>query len=91
MYAFRCKNCGHLEAASHAGENLKPHACAVCSSGVSFNPKTGAKVFDISNWEILASCTQDHLLSLGLDGQVERHIPFEKPNNPVKRKASFGG
>jgi phage FluMu protein Com len=34
--AFRCKNCGHLVHAEHAGENELPHACPVCKAGVAF-------------------------------------------------------
>lgn len=33
--AFRCKKCGHLVHAEHAGENLLPHSCPVCKAGVS--------------------------------------------------------
>ena len=36
-YAFRCKNCGRLHEADHAGENEHPHACCVCGAGVSYN------------------------------------------------------
>lgn len=32
--AFRCKSCGHLSQAEHAGENDVPHACRVCGKGV---------------------------------------------------------
>lgn len=38
--AFRCKNCGHFARAESAGENLRPHACQVCDSGVRHNPTT---------------------------------------------------
>lgn len=37
-YAFRCKTCGRLHAAEHAGENEIPHACCVCGSGVQYGP-----------------------------------------------------
>lgn len=73
MYAFRCKTCGHFEPADHAGECEYPHACVVCGAGVSYNPKTGTKILDKNNWEILADCEQSRLFELGLDGQVERH------------------
>lgn len=33
---FRCKTCGHLESAEHAGEDHLPHACSVCGNGVIF-------------------------------------------------------
>ena len=38
LVAFRCKNCGRLHPAGHAGDNLVPHACQVCGKGVSFGP-----------------------------------------------------
>jgi DNA-directed RNA polymerase subunit RPC12/RpoP len=34
--AFRCKNCGRLHEAEHAGENDRPYACRVCGAGVIF-------------------------------------------------------
>lgn len=37
--AFRCKTCGHLEHAGHAGENAVPHACSVCGAGISYGPE----------------------------------------------------
>lgn len=37
--AFRCKTCGHLESAEHAGENDVPHACSQCGAGVLHNPR----------------------------------------------------
>ena len=84
MYAFRCKACGHFEPAGAAGECHCPHACSVCGAGVSFNPKTGSKIFDHDNWEILADCDQLRLAELGLDGQVERHCPCEPSGNVPK-------
>lgn len=36
--AFRCRACGHLHAAEHAGECPVPHACAVCGAGVRHGP-----------------------------------------------------
>jgi hypothetical protein len=33
-FAFRCKNCGHFAAASHAGERAVPFKCQVCSAGI---------------------------------------------------------
>jgi len=38
--AFRCKSCGHLEAAEHAGDHAVPHACSVCGAGVCLSPRT---------------------------------------------------
>lgn len=37
--AFRCRNCGHLEDAGHAGDNELPHACSVCGAGVIHKPR----------------------------------------------------
>lgn len=34
--SFRCKNCGRLHEAGHAGEDVHPHACRVCGKGVVF-------------------------------------------------------
>lgn len=76
MYAFRCKSCGHFEPSAHAGECLHPHSCVACGAGVSFNPKTGTKIFDPENWEILADCLPERITQLGLDDiQVVRHEP----------------
>lgn len=36
VFAFRCRNCGQLEEAGHAGEHWHPHACRVCGAGVAF-------------------------------------------------------
>jgi hypothetical protein len=36
QYAFRCKVCGRLHEAGHAGDNELPHACQVCGAGVVF-------------------------------------------------------
>lgn len=49
---FRCKKCGHLEAADHAGENAVPCACSCCGAGVEFD-KTGIRTFLPDNWEVL--------------------------------------
>lgn len=84
MYAFRCNTCGHFEAAGHAGESLHPHACVVCGGGISYNPKSGVKIFDAENWEILSDCSSERLLELGLDGQVERHESCAKSGNTPK-------
>ena len=35
--AFRCRNCGRLHEAEHAGHNSVPHACRVCGHGVVFS------------------------------------------------------
>ena len=76
MKAFRCRNCGRLEEAEHAGENLHPHACSVCGCGVSFDSRTGIKNFDASNWEVLADASPSRLTELGLTVEdVIRHVP----------------
>lgn len=36
--AFRCKSCGHLHHASHAGDNSLPHSCCACGAGVHYGP-----------------------------------------------------
>jgi hypothetical protein len=36
--AFRCKSCGHLHHAEHAGDNVLPHSCLVCGRGVRHGP-----------------------------------------------------
>ena len=36
LVAFRCRNCGRLHEAGHAGEHEVPHACRVCGAGVVF-------------------------------------------------------
>lgn len=38
QYAFRCKQCGRLHEAEHAGDNELPHACQVCGEGVRHGP-----------------------------------------------------
>ena len=84
MHAFRCKTCGHFETSAQACEEFTPHACSVCSSGVSFNPKTGKKIINAENWEVLADCSPERLAELGLDGQVETHLPSAKAVNVPK-------
>lgn len=79
-YAFRCKNCGFLHHAEHAGDNDCPHACRVCNSGVSFHPQTGIKTFHTENWEVLADVPSERLKDLGLTGgQIARHRGLGKP------------
>lgn len=84
MHAFRCHNCGHFEPSAHACEEFTPHACVVCGSGVSYDPKSGKKIIDAENWEILAGCSAERLAELGLDGQVETHLPSAKAVNIPK-------
>ena len=52
-YAFKCKNCGHLEDVDAAGENTTPAACRNCGAGVTFDPRTGIKTYDADNWIVL--------------------------------------
>lgn len=83
MYAFRCHNCGHCEPGAHAGECEHPHACCACGAGVSYDPKTGAKIFNTANWEVLCKATPARLEELGFDGEIETHLPHTKePNIP---------
>ena len=73
MYAFRCKNCGHLHAAEHAGTSAHPHACVACGAGVVFDAK-GNKTFQPDNWEILTSASPERLAELGIENPV-KHSP----------------
>lgn len=65
-FAFRCKNCGRLETPANSGESAHPHACTVCGSGVSFDPKSGVKTLDSGNWECLHDASDERLTELGL-------------------------
>ena len=69
--AFRCRACGHLEPAEHAGDCAVPHACCVCAAGVSFDAK-GGRTFQPENWEVLADATPERLAEIGL-ASVVRH------------------
>lgn len=46
--AFRCKNCGRLHEAGHAGELPHPAACQVCGCGVVFRHKELAEMLEQS-------------------------------------------
>ncbi len=75
MYAFCCRNCGHLEDCAHAGENAVPAACRACSAGVVFSPK-GIRTFQPENWETLADAAPERLTELGLTpADVSKHTP----------------
>ena len=89
MHAFRCRSCGRLESADHAGQNHKPAACRGCGAGVTFN-SSGGKTFDKDNWEVLAEATQQRLEELGItEGQVVRHEPsVEKVNAHSLQRAT---
>jgi hypothetical protein len=76
MLAFRCKTCGRLHEAGHAGENEVPAACRVCGAGARFDPRSAAKVLEPDNWEVLADAPPERLRELGIDAkQVGRHAP----------------
>jgi hypothetical protein len=93
MLAFRCKTCGHLHHAEHAGENDRPHACCVCGAGVHFT-RLGIKEYDPDNWEVLADATPERLEELGLEPKhVARHKGGKAPasgGKHVKREAHEG-
>jgi hypothetical protein len=67
---FKCKNCGHVESAEQAGECSHPHACSACGAGITYNPKTGAKVLDASNWEVLSGALPNGLKELVQGKQI---------------------
>ena len=76
--AFRCKNCGHLESAEHAGENETPAACSVCGAGITFSVR-GIKNLMPENWEVLHLAETERLKQLGLHHEtVTRHVPLPK-------------
>lgn len=83
MHAYRCHACGHLDSASNAGECLHPHACRCCGAGVSYDPKTGVKVFNPENWEVLSNATPERLAELGIT-ETEAHAPVVASTNAPK-------
>jgi len=54
-FAFRCRNCGHLHTADHAGDNDVPHACCVCGKGVKYDGFR--KTYQPENWEVLSEAS----------------------------------
>lgn len=93
LAAFRCKTCGRLHEAEHAGENELPHACRVCGAGARFDPRSAAKIFDPGNWEVLADAPPERLQQLGIDAkQVGRHAPAagKQPAAPRQVEARAG-
>jgi predicted RNA-binding Zn-ribbon protein involved in translation (DUF1610 family) len=73
--AFRCKACGHLVPAAHAGELAVPLACPVCGGGVAWNK--GMRTVVPDSWEVLADMEPEELEKHGLKPEdVERHAPF---------------
>lgn len=92
--AFRCKKCGHLEPAEHAGDRSVPLACSVCNGGIKFDTSTGAKSANSDNWEVLADSTDQRLRALGLTRTaVCRHVGAgDLPAESGRRvEASAGG
>lgn len=97
MFAFKCRNCGHLEDSANAGERQLPTACRNCGYGVHFTLDTGVPVkhYDDDNWIVLDDLTTDELHDIGLKrNEVERHVPAE-PSGPegsafIERTAEDG-
>lgn len=86
VLAFRCKTCGRLEEAHHAGEQTSPSSCRVCGNGghrsgppsLPGKPEHRPYVTDPSNWEILADATPERLAELGLSkDKVVAHVPVK--------------
>lgn len=80
-YAFRCRNCGHLEEAGQAGERRVPAACRYCGAGVHFDPATGVKSYDEDNWVVLADLKGKDLnevleFHLIAESDIARHKPL---------------
>ena len=88
--AFRCKNCGRLEPAEHAGERSVPCACSVCGCGVSFDQRSGLPKFDPENWEVLAEATPERLADLGLT-EVAKHEHDGKGDVPPRQTIAVHG
>jgi len=61
--AFRCRACGRLHEAEHAGENEVPHACSVCGAGVVLNPAAKALAVELGNPE----CTTERRLAIAVE------------------------
>lgn len=88
-HAFRCRTCGRLEPAEHAGENPIPAACSSCGKGVHYELGPGEViphwVSDPENWEVLADATPAELRAHerhygpGFADAVERHAVTEWP------------
>lgn len=87
-HSFRCKSCGKLHTSDDAAEAEHPHACRVCGSGVSFDPRTGIKKLHPDNWEVLSEVDEGRLSELGLAPEhVKTHTKWEqgsKDPNPPK-------
>lgn len=84
-FAFRCRNCGALEPPEAAGERELPGACHICGHGVRFDPLTGVKSYDATNWDVLTElppAERDRLLKFH---RLEA-AAFVKPR-PTKKPA----
>lgn len=82
-YAFRCRNCNHLEGSAAAGENAVPAACRVCGAGVSWVIENGRpkQILEPDNWIVLAALdqterTEVHAYYGTTDDQIVEHVPF---------------
>lgn len=61
VYAFKCRECGHLEDDQNIGELDTPAACRNCGAGVSYDPRSGIKSYDKDNWIRLADLKGEEL------------------------------
>jgi len=76
--AFKCKNCGAVAPAGHAGENDVPAACVSCRAGVKFEANPDGVGFTIThqpeNWIKLWELSDAELKKAGLTrNQIEEH------------------
>src|SRR5438105_1314437 len=77
QYAFRCRACGHLEGAAHAGEHWHPHACRVCAAGV---------VFGTSPEECFAHAhVQAHEGAKAHAAAPDRELPYHRGGRLIKQ------
>jgi hypothetical protein len=79
--AFRCKTCGFLTHANHAGEQAVPYACQVCHAGVEFNAQDVEVRDAIKDKLIIAARAGDSAAMNGLIRQLH-NIPLKKTFNP---------
>jgi hypothetical protein len=89
-YAFRCRNCNHLEEAGAAGERALPLKCRVCGAGAHFEiAPSGAPVLvpEPDNWIVLAELPAAQLKPIldyhGIEkAEIVAHVPFEPGIHP---------